>query len=145
VERMLQYLRFRGAGAWLSEGHTHGQAYLGRVAPLPAALRRAEVATSEKAYDPDVLGRALGDLLRTPPPIDVRHMRGPRVTVGERLDVLRGLLRRARSISFDDAVEGADRVTVAVTVWALLELYKRGEAAWEQDEPFGPITVTATA
>jgi segregation and condensation protein A len=145
VERMLQYLRFRGAGAWLSEGHTHGQAYLGRVAPLPAALRRAEVAMSEKAYDPDVLGRALGDLLRTPPPIDVRHMRGPRVTVGERLDVLRGLLRRARSISFDDAVEGADRVTVAVTVWALLELYKRGEAAWEQDEPFGPITVTATA
>jgi segregation and condensation protein A len=100
---------------------------------------------SEKAYDPDVLGRALGGLLRTPPPIDVRHMRGPRVTVGERLDVLRGLLRRARSISFEEAVEGADRVTVAVTVWALLELYKRGEAAWEQDEPFGPITVKATA
>ena len=44
-----------------------------------------------------------------------------------------------------DAVEGADRVTAAVTVWALLELYKRGEAAWEQDEPFGPITVTADA
>ena len=28
-----------------------------------------------------------------------------------------------------------------VTVWALLELYKRGEAAWEQDEPFGEIMV----
>ena len=34
-------------------------------------------------------------------------------------------------------------MTVAVTVFALLELYKRGEAAWEQDEPFGPITVHA--
>jgi segregation and condensation protein A len=144
VERMLQYLRFRGAGAWLAEGHAAGQAYLSRVAPLPAALRRAEVAASDKAYDPDVLGRALGGLLRTPPPIDVRHMRGPRVTVGERLEVLRALLRRARTISFDDAVRGADRVTEAVTVWALLELYKRGEAAWEQDEPFGPITVKAT-
>ena len=33
-------------------------------------------------------------------------------------------------------------MTVCVTVFALLELYKRGEAAWEQDEPFGPITVT---
>ena len=32
-------------------------------------------------------------------------------------------------------------MTVAVTLFALLELYKRGEAGWEQDEPFGPITV----
>ena len=33
-------------------------------------------------------------------------------------------------------------MTVCVTVFALLELYKRGEAAWEQDEPFGEITVS---
>ena len=65
----------------------------------------------------------------------------PRVTVGERLAVLRDLLRRG-TFSFDDAVKDADRVTVCVTVFALLELYKRGEAAWEQEEPFGPITVT---
>jgi len=37
------------------------------------------------------------------------------------------------------------RVTVAVTLWALLELYKRGEATWEQDEPFGDITVAPRA
>jgi segregation and condensation protein A len=144
VERMLQYLRFRGAGAWMTGAHDAGQAFLSRTAPLPPELRRVTVDAAERAYDPEVLGRALGALLRSPPPIDVRHMRGPRVTVGERLDVLRGLLRRhAGSISFDAAVEGADRITVAVTVWALLELYKRGEAAWEQDEPFGPITVRA--
>jgi segregation and condensation protein A len=144
VERMLQYLRFRGAGAWMTGTHDAGLAFLSRMAPLPAALRRVSVDAAERAYDPEVLGRALGGLLRVPPPIDVRHMRSPRVTVAERLDVLRGLLRRASgAISFDDAVAGADRVTVAVTVWALLELYKRGEAAWEQDEPFGPITVHA--
>jgi segregation and condensation protein A len=34
-------------------------------------------------------------------------------------------------------------VTVCVTVFALLELYKRGEAGWEQSEPFGEITVHA--
>jgi segregation and condensation protein A len=146
VERMLAYLRFRGAGAWLTEGHAAGQAFLGRTAPLPAALRRVSVDAAERAYDPEVLGRALGGLLRTPAPIDVRHMRAPRVTVGERLSVLRALLRRhAGRMSFDEAVEGADRITVAVTVWALLELYKRGEASWEQDEPFGPITVQALA
>jgi segregation and condensation protein A len=146
VERMLSYLRFRGAGAWLTAGHADGQAYLNRTAPLPAALRRVSVDAAEHAYDPEVLGRALGGLLRTPAPIDVRHMRAPRVTVGERLTLLRDLLRRhAGRMSFDEAVQGADRVTVAVTVWALLELYKRGEASWDQDEPFGPITVRATA
>ncbi len=42
-------------------------------------------------------------------------------------------------------MKGADRVTVAVTVWALLELYKQGEATWIQDEPFGDIRVVANA
>ena len=56
--------------------------------------------------------------------------------------MLRDLLRRG-TFSFDEAVKDADRVTVCVTVFALLELYKRGEAAWEQDEPFGEITVHA--
>ena len=34
-------------------------------------------------------------------------------------------------------------MTEAVTLFALLELYKCGEAAWQQDEPFGPVTVRA--
>jgi segregation and condensation protein A len=32
-------------------------------------------------------------------------------------------------------------VTQAVTLFALLELYKAGEADWEQDAPFAPITI----
>jgi segregation and condensation protein A len=115
-----------------------------RSARLPEALRKVPLASAEAAYDPAVLGAALGGLLRTPPPIDLEHMAMPRVTVGERLAVLRDLLRRG-TFSFDEAVDGADRVTVCVTVFALLELYKRGEAAWEQEEPFGPITVRADA
>ena len=44
------------------------------------------------------------------------------------------------AFDFDEAVRGADRVTVAVTLFALLELYKRGEAEWEQQECFGEIS-----
>jgi len=143
VERMLQYARFRAAGGWLAAGHAHGQSFLARVAPLPGELRRVPVAAAEAAYDPNVLGAAIGSLLRTPAPIDVSHMPAPRVSVGERLALLRSLLRRGR-FSFEDALVGADRVTVCVTVFALLELYKRGEAAWEQDEPFGAVTVVAS-
>ena len=143
LERMLQYARFRGAGGWTAHTHAAGQAYLHRSAPLPAALRRASLEVAERAYDPVVLGQAIGGLLRTPPPLDLRHMAMPRVSVGERLAHLRALLGRGR-FSFDDAVQGADRVTVAVTLFALLELYKNGEAAWEQEVPFGPITVRAS-
>jgi segregation and condensation protein A len=142
VERMLQYLRFRGAGEHLAARHEHHQAYLHRSAPLPEPLRRVPVANATAAYDPAVLGAALGGLLRTPPPIDLAHIAQPRVTVAERLAHLRALLRRG-SFSFDEAIKDADRTTICVTLFALLELYKHGEAAWEQEEPFGEITVKA--
>jgi segregation and condensation protein A len=143
LERMLQYARFRGAGGWLRDAHAAGQAYLHRTAPLPAALRRVSVEIAERAYEPAVLGEAIGSLLRTPPPLDLSHIAVPRVSVSERLAHLRRLLAGGR-FSFDDAVRGADRVTVAVTLFALLELYKSGEAAWEQEVPFGEITVRAS-
>ncbi len=31
-----------------------------------------------------------------------------------------------------------------MTVFALLELYRKGEVTWEQTESFGPITVKKT-
>jgi segregation and condensation protein A len=143
VERMLQYARFRAAGNHLAGRFEHGQSYISRSARLPESLRQAPLAAAAPAYDPNVLGAALAGLLRTPPPIDLTHMATPRVSVAERLAHLRALLRRG-TFSFDDAVRDADRVTVCVTVFALLELYKRGEAAWEQSEPFGEITVHAS-
>ena len=79
-----------------------------------------------------------------PEPIDVGHLIAPKVSVGERLAHLRALLRRGR-FDFDEAVEQADRVTIAVTLFALLELYKQGELTWTQEEPFGAITVHARA
>jgi segregation and condensation protein A len=91
-----------------------------------------------------VLGQAIGRLLTMPPAISIRHIAIPRVSLAERLAHLRGLLRRGR-FTFDEAVRGADRMTVAVTLFALLELYKRGEAAWEQSECFGEIHVRAGA
>jgi segregation and condensation protein A len=76
-----------------------------------------------------------------PAKIDLRHLGSPRVTVAERIAHLRALLRRAAAVDFDEAVGGADRMTVAVTLFALLELYKLGEASWTQGDPFGEITI----
>jgi segregation and condensation protein A len=108
----------------------------------PAHLRRRSLESLDAVrWEPARLGRALGGLLALPPKLDFSHISVMRVSVAERVAHLRGLLRSAVALSFDDAVRDADRMTVAVTLWALLELYKRGEAVWEQLEPFGEITV----
>src|SRR3954467_15251550 len=66
LERMLQYARFRGAGGWTAHTPSAGQAAPHPSAPLPPALRRVSVDAAVRAYDPAVLGQAIGSLLRTP-------------------------------------------------------------------------------
>jgi segregation and condensation protein A len=143
LARMLEYRRYRDAAAFLRERLEAEQGYRYRSAPLPAALRRVSLDVAEASYDPDRLGQALGGLLRLPPKIDLQHVARPRVSLEQRLAHVRTLLSRRGTFSFDDAVQGADRMTEAVTLFALLELFKSGEAEWDQSEPFGPITVRA--
>jgi len=142
LARMLDARRYRSASTHLREllAAEHGVRF--REAPLPAKLRRTVLEPAAGSQDPDVLGEAIGRLLLMPPEINLKHVSVPRVAVSERLAVLRNLLRRG-AFSFDEAVQGADRMTVAVTLFALLELYKRGEADWEQGESFGEIAVHA--
>ncbi|MGH2902585.1 MAG: segregation and condensation protein A [Solirubrobacteraceae bacterium] len=144
LERMLEARRYRAAAGHLGELLQGEEGVRFRAAPLPASLRRTFIQPSDSSESPEVLGEALGRLLAMPPAISLRHIGVPRITVAERLAHLRGLLARGR-FSFDEAVRGADRMTVAVTLFALLELYKRGEADWEQDESFGEIAVHARA
>jgi segregation and condensation protein A len=70
-------------------------------------------------------------------------MHHPTVSLERRLAHLRDLLGRRGSFSFEEAVEGADRMTQAVTLFALLELYKSGELVWRQRENFGEIEIMA--
>jgi segregation and condensation protein A len=144
LARMLAARRYRRAADELAARLAEESGYRYRSAPLPPQLRRAPLEHAEAVYPSALLAESLGGLLRHPPPIDVDHMHvvHPRVSVAARLAHLRTLLRRG-SFSFEEAVRGADRVTVATTLFALLELHKRGEADWRQTEPFAEITVTA--
>ncbi len=143
LARMLEYRRYKSAAEYLSERLASEAGFRYRSAPLPPELRRVSAELAEAVYAPDSLAEAVGGLLAVPPPLDLRHLAQPHVTVEQRLHHVRGLLRRLKSFSFDDAVKGADRLTEAVTLFALLELYKAGEADWRQPDPFGPITVSA--
>ena len=143
LARMLEYSRYRAAAEFMHQRLAAESGFRYRSAPLPKELRRVSLDVAVTSYDPTQLGEALGGLLRTPPPLDLRHMAKARVTVDMRLAHLRSILSGRPRFSFDEAVKGADRLTEAMTLWALLELYKSGEAAWQQEENFGPITVVA--
>lgn len=140
VARLLEYRRYRDAAAMLERSFEAARGYLYRSAPLPVELRQVAIEAATAVYDPDRLGAALGDLLATPPELNLDHIR-PTVSLEKRLRALRDALRSHASIDFDEQFGGEDRLTQAVTLFALLDLYRKGEATWEQSEAFGPITI----
>ena len=140
LARLLEYRRYRDAAAALEERFEAARGYLYRAAPLPPELRRVALDAATASYDPERLGAALGDLLAEPPKLDVGHIR-PTVSLEKRLRALREALRGGGSVDFDEQFGGEDRLTQAVTLFALLDLYRKGEATWEQPEPFGPIEI----
>jgi segregation and condensation protein A len=143
LARLIEYRRYRGVADALHEMLAREQAYRYRNVPLPPELRRVTMEAATQAYDPASLGVAIEGLLRSPPPVDASHLNRITVSLERRLEHLRDLLTSRRTFSFDDAVEGSDRMTQAVTLFALLELYKSGELVWRQKEPFGRIEITA--
>ncbi len=141
LARMLEYRRYKQIAGFLHQRLEDEDGHRYRQAPLPPELRRVSIEIAERVYDPTTLAQAMGGLLRVPPKLDLGHVARPHVSLEQRLSHVRLLLKKSSSFSFDDAVRGADRLTEAVTLFALLELYKSGEATWDQQESFGPITI----
>lgn len=144
LARMLEYRRYRDASKVLADRFESQRGYLYRSAPLPAELRRVTVRAASAVYDPERLAAAIGDLLAEPQQLDISHIR-PTVSLERRLRALRDALSRRPDFDFDEEFGGEDRLTQAVTVFALLELYRKGEVTWEQSENFGPIRVRRVA
>jgi segregation and condensation protein A len=143
LARMLEYHRYNQLAGWLRERYAASLPFHYRSAPLPRHLRSYEIEHVGQVYNPQRLAGAIGNLLKVPEQLSIPHLRLHRATLEQRLGALRTMLTRATHFNFDEAVEGEDRLTEALTIWALLELYKLGEADWVQDESFGPIEVYA--
>jgi len=140
LARLLEYRRYRDAANELVARFEAARGHLYRSAPLPPELRKVALDAATAVYEPERLGLALGDLLTEPPSLNLDHIR-PTVSLQKRLGVLRQALRARARIDFDEEFGGEDRLTQAVTLFALLDLYRKGEATWEQTEAFGPITI----
>ncbi|HSL97450.1 MAG TPA: segregation/condensation protein A [Candidatus Deferrimicrobiaceae bacterium] len=147
--RLLLYRAYRDAGAWL-QALAAGRIGLFRREPaaaVAAGLAGAAAAPSTEApLDPRLLVEALDGLIAVLPPPEVPPEVVPRtVTLAQRAAAIRDALRGVPSVVLQALLRGVhDRVVVAVTFLALLELMKRREIVVEQAEPFGPITARRT-
>ena len=95
--------------------------------------------------DPRRLAEALERLVElVPPPPAVVGLVPRTITIAERADVIRAALRLAPTVVLQELLRGVrDRVVLAVTFLAMLELMKRREIVVEQAEPWGPIVARA--
>ncbi len=146
-KRLILYRAHRDAGLRLAEGALER---IGLFRREPGAARAAGMAGARPAdappIDPGRLAGALAHLALIAPPPDPPQEVMPRtITLTERAAIIRAALRDAPAIVLQDLLAGVrDRVIVAVTFLALLELMKRREIVVEQDEPWGPIVARAT-
>jgi segregation and condensation protein A len=141
--RLLEYRRYRDAGLALGERDGAHRLFR-RDAEAAAAAGRSGARPPERPPLPvSALAEALGRLA-----IVVPESAGPAeiiprtITLAERTEIIRAALRGSDTIVLQELLGGVrDRVVVAVTFLAMLELSKRREISLEQVEPWGPIIV----
>jgi segregation and condensation protein A len=141
-ERLLLYRRFRDAGGTLRVRLELGWQLFRREAPVAIASAKAGARPDDgPPLDAALLVAALSNAFRVappplPPPVIVPRL----VTIEERAAIIRAAIASAPVVVLQDLLGGMrDRVVIAVTFLAMLELVKGREVSVEQQEPFGPI------
>jgi segregation and condensation protein A len=140
--RLLLYRAYRDAGVALQ---TTAQDRVGTFRREAGAASASALAGARPADGPPldraILPTALRGLIRLLPPVEPPPEVVPRtITLTQRAAIIRAALRAAPTIVLQDLLGGVrDRVVVAVTFLAMLELVKRRELVVDQAEPFGPI------
>ena len=145
--RLLLYRAYRDAGTRLADEAT---LRIGLFRREPGAAHAAAVSGARPPdappLSPILLVRALDGVARValPPELPPETM-ARTITLTERAAIIRSALRDAPTFVLQDLLRGVrDRVVVAITFLALLELMKRREIVVEQAEPWGPIVARAT-
>jgi segregation and condensation protein A len=140
--RLLLYKAYRDAGTRLQ---AEAVRRVGLFRREPSVAQAAALAGARPVdlppLDAALLGHALAGLARlAPPPEPPPEVVGRIITLAERAAVIRAALGDADAVVLQELLRGVrDRVVVAVTFLAMLELVKRREIVVEQAEPWGPI------
>jgi segregation and condensation protein A len=145
--RLLLYRAYRDAGNALQAVAVER---IGLFRREPTAAHASGLAgavpTNVAPFDSATLAHALGELMQLALPPEPPAEIVPRtITLTDRAAVIRAALRGADVVVLQDLLRGIrDRVVIAVTFLAMLELVKRREIVVEQAEPWGPIVARRT-
>ena len=145
--RLLLYRAHRDAGLRLAEEAIRR---IGLFRREPGVAHAAAVAGARPGdgptLDPARLARALLRLAAIAPPPDLPpEVIARTITITERAAIIRAALREAPTFVLQELLAGVrDRVVIAITFLAMLELMKRREIVVEQAEPWGPIVARTT-
>ncbi len=139
ARRLAEYRRAKEAATWLAERLAAESDRYFRVGPAPLAPRPERKLAPQ---DAGALAAVLRLLAVPPPQLSLAHMALRFPPVSQFLERFRALLRRRRTVDFDQEVGSLPRVDQAVAFLALLELRKAGEVSLRQAAPFAPIRIT---
>ena len=142
--RLIEYRRYRDAALRLQALLATGRRLFHREPRAAQVSARAGAVTLPPGpMDPAALPRALQRWIQVVMPLDLPPEVLPRtVTLQDRARIIREALRSAPALVLQELLAGVtDRVVVAITFLAMLELVKGRELTVEQTEPWGPIAV----
>lgn len=137
-ERLREYARVRELGIWLAEREAEQALLFGRPGselPSPDEIPLEDLSVH-------LLEQAYRRLLNTQPRDEPRTVEPELFSVLERMAEVLSLLRHTWSLLFSSVVGGErTRAELVVTLLALLELVRLGQARIQQREPFGEIVI----
>ncbi len=141
--RLLQYRAYKQVAAWLSAAWAEQSRSVPRTAglePEQAALLPEVILAITPLEFALVAARVLTP--KPVPTVSVAHVHTTRVNVREQAAIIAAMLRRAGSATFRVLTADCESTLLVVGRFlALLELYRDGVLAFEQDGPLGELTV----
>lgn len=137
VRSLLEYRKMVEAARGLREIEEHRQQIFLRPVSLD---EKAAVPEPEMDLSLYQLMRAFQEVMTQFEGAPVREVELESFTIEEKIDVVRGVLSaREPSLFTDLFAESRSRLELIVTLMAILELLKHGQARVEQEASFGPI------
>ena len=141
ARQLREYKMFKEAAAKLAERGEMLRSYV-RTAPPPDLPPRLETLGITLADLVKAMERALAENEKLPvAPVPLEPLR---VTIAQKMDLIRQLLAEGRPVRFRELwAHATSRLEIIVSFLAVLELLKRKAIVARQEELFGEITISA--
>ena len=147
--RLLQYRAFKEMARQLSHRLDEEEARFPRDVPLEPEFTRLLPELVWKHSPEEFAALALKVLTprqEQPTTVGIEHLHFPPVSVRDQAEVLQGLLRSGKPLSFQQLTEdAASRLVLVVRFLALLELFRDGAISFEQAAPLSQLLVRWSA